>query len=163
MTALQKELLLSKMQELDDAIQPVPPTNPRVREIFARLESINMEEIELRNELRAILDGETNEDENPDFSMFKDETRLLLIEFYDTRDHMLWKQDIREDVIRDENASDKAVRQVIVRARKAIKEIPDFRYEIKTIRKDGYKLVPKEMLQSATSPVKHRGKAKKNM
>jgi DNA-binding response OmpR family regulator len=77
--------------------------------------------------------------EQIDFSMFKDTTNRLLTEFMNAPDKMLSQEDIRQDEMFDEYASDDAVKKVIKRAREesALNKLP---YEIKNIRGKGYKL-----------------------
>jgi len=94
--------------------------------------------------------SEPGKGEHPDFSMFKAETERLLIAFWNAPNRFLSQEDIREEVILDEEASERAVRQVIVRARKAIREM-NFCYEIKNLREKGYRLVNREMLQCLCS------------
>jgi DNA-binding response OmpR family regulator len=77
--------------------------------------------------------------ENPDFSIFKDVTRRLLIELWEAPERFLSKEDIREDVIGDVEASDGAVWSVILRARKAIEGSG---MGIENIRGKGYRLQP---------------------
>ena len=115
--------------------------NSRVLEILVRLESIDLEAVVLRKELREMLEAEkTDHKEYADLSAFKDTTRRLLTEFLNAPNHILSHEDIRQDVIFDEWASDSAVRSVIKRARKEIKACRDCHYEIKPISKKGYKL-----------------------
>jgi len=121
---------------------------PRVLEILDRRAAIRLavgelcaEDLVLETELRAILEG-VAEPEVPDFSMFKDTTRRLLTELWDAPERMLEKEDIRQDVILDEYASDGAVKQVIGRARIEMQE-KRFPYVIKTVFNRGYQLVPK--------------------
>jgi len=115
--------------------------NPRVLEIFDRLESIDSEAKKLRKELQEIFSEKkgvgTDQD---DFSMFKDTTRRLLIEFLNVSGNILTQDDIKTAVICDEWASDSAVRSVIKRARKEIRTCPDCHYEIKSISQKTYKM-----------------------
>jgi DNA-binding response OmpR family regulator len=92
-----------------------------------------------------------------DVSMFPDETRRLLTEFLRAPKYMLSHEDIRTNVMllrfaenpdangsaaHGSTANGNALRQVIERARKNIKDQPDFHYEIRNIRGKGYQLVP---------------------
>ena len=115
--------------------------NPRVLEILVRLESVDLEAIALRKELREVLEAEQNGNTmSADLSMFKGTTRRLLIEFLSAPNCMLSHEDIRLDVMFDEWASDSALRSMIKRARKEMKACRDCPYEIKPISKKGYKL-----------------------
>ena len=112
---------------------------PRVLEILDRLESIDVEAAVLRKELRKVLEEEEQGIQD-DFSMFKETTNRLLTEFLCAPNHMLSYDDIKLDIIFDEDASDSAVRSVIKRARIEMRACPGCRYEIKSIPKWGYKL-----------------------
>jgi len=98
----------------------------------------------LRTELREILEGRAEENDDVDFSMFKETTRRLLIELWDAPEKMISHQDIREDVIFDEEASDQAVKNVIVRARYELAEAKA-KFDIKNVFGKGYQLVPKRI------------------
>jgi DNA-binding winged helix-turn-helix (wHTH) protein len=80
------------------------------------------------------------ENGQPDFSMFKEETLRLLTAFWHAPEKLLFREDIRQNVILDNKASDGAIRQAIDRAKKALQEV-NFPYDIKNIRGKGYKLV----------------------
>jgi DNA-binding winged helix-turn-helix (wHTH) protein len=122
--------------------------SPRSLEILARLESIGMEAMVLCKELREVLVAEKSGSmEPPDFSMFKEKTCLLLMEFWNAPNHILSHDDIRLDVIFDEDASGVAVRSLIKRARQEMKDCHDCCYEIKSISKKGYKLERQKMCQ----------------
>ena len=97
-----------------------------------------------------------------DVSMFPDETRRLLTEFLRAPNYLLSHEEIRTNVMllrsmdqpdadggaahsgtaNGGTANSNALRQVIERARKNIKDQPDFHYEIRNIRGKGYQLVP---------------------
>jgi DNA-binding response OmpR family regulator len=136
-------------------------------ENIARLLAIIAERHELRARLDA-LDQEENDilmgtghAQQIDFSMFKDETSRLLMEFWKAQNRMLSQEDIWQDVMflnPDDEINNGAIRQVIDRARKAIETCPDFRYEIKNIRGKGYQLVNREVLQRVTNTPKNTGK-----
>jgi len=88
--------------------------HPRLLEIskarqalYARLAVLEKEEYEILMGVGRI--------EQIDCSLFKDTTSRLLMGFMRAEDKMLSQEDIREDVIFDVDASDRAVRQVIVR------------------------------------------------
>ena len=94
--------------------------NPEVLEILARLESIDLEAMTLRKRLTEILTGTDRTDDCPDFSMFKDTTRRLLIELWDAPEKMISNQDIREDVMFNEDADGRALRKAISIVRKEL-------------------------------------------
>ena len=81
------------------------------------------------------------DEERIDLSMFKDTTRRLLVELWDAPEKMISKEDIRVDVMFDDEASDEAVKMVIRRARQEIEAHSFFPYEIATIPRKGYRLV----------------------
>ena len=119
---------------------------PRVLEILARLESIDLEGMALRKELREMLEAEMNEDViQADFSMFKNSTYRLLTEFLTAPNHTLSYEDIRLDVIFDEDVGISAIRSLIKRARKEMRNCPDCLYEIRSIPRKGYKLERKKV------------------
>ena len=106
------------------------------RELSARLDDISRER-------EAILTKGCTECV-PDFSMFKDTTRRLLTELWDAPERMLSHEDIRQDVILDEYASDGAVKHVIMRARKELMN-HEFAYNIRSIWGKGYQIVARTM------------------
>jgi len=112
---------------------------PRILEILDRLESIDVEAAGLRKELRKVLEAKENGIQ-ADFSMFKDTTSRLLAEFADAPNHVLFYDDIRLYVMFDEEASESAIRSMIKRARKEMRDCLDCYYEIRTIPQKGYKL-----------------------
>ena len=112
--------------------------NSRVLEILDRLETIGLEEIVLRAELREIL-AETEKDETPDFSMCSETTQLLLSEMWHAHGRMLSHHDIKQDVMYDENAEDTALRMMIARVKKELRKV-NLPYEIINIKRQGYKL-----------------------
>jgi len=87
--------------------------------------------------------------EHVDVSMFPSETRRLLTEFLKSPKRILSHEEIRQDVMLlspeegDTDINGCALRQVIDRARKNMKDHPNFHYEIKNIRGKGYQLVSK--------------------
>ena len=83
------------------------------------------------------------EEQEVDFSMFPDTTRRLLIELWDARDRTIDKEDIRQDVIGDDDVGDGAVHMVVTRARSDMKKY-GFPYEIQYVReRKRYTLIPK--------------------
>ena len=67
-------------------------------------------------------------------------TNLLLHQFKSAPQNFLSKEDIRQDVLFDHDASEGTVRQTICTARK---DIADSNFEILTITRKGYQLVRK--------------------
>ena len=129
--------------------------SPRVLEILDRLESIDLEALALRKELREVLRAEPNSSVlQADFSMFKDTTSRLLTEFLNAPNRILSYEDIRLDVMFDAEASDSAIRSVIQRARQEMRDVPDCRYEIKSISKRGYRLERQKTCQVASKTSK---------
>ena len=123
--------------------------NPRVLEILDRRAAIRLaigelcaEDLVLETELREILEGRAEENDDVDFSMFKETTARLLTEFWNAPNKMLSQEDIRQDVILDEEASDKAVKNVIARARYELAEA-NAKFDIKNVFGKGYQLVPR--------------------
>ena len=74
----------------------------------------------------------------PDFSIFKPTTCRLLTAMYEAPDKMLYHDDIRQDVMDDEYASEMAIKNVVRRARQ---EIGGYEIEIKNIHGKGYQLI----------------------
>jgi len=102
---------------------------------------------------------DVGESEQPDFSVFRDETERLLLAFWNAPDNILFKDDIRRNVILDKEASDGAIRHVINRARKALKDT-NFPYNIRNIVGKGYRFVDIGMLPSVPK-IPKTGKNKK--
>jgi len=124
-----------------------------LRELSAEREAILMKAVRT----------EYTEPEHIDFSMFKDTTRRLLIELWDAPQRMLSKQDICNDVILDEYASNVAVRLVITKAKKEMATHSDFHYVIKNIKRRGYQLVCKETFPNVSNPPKTPRKKRKKI
>lgn len=72
--------------------------------------------------------------------VFSASTFTLLKQFFDAPAMMLSKEDVRQDVLRDEEAKEGSVRQCILCARKEIERF-GFPYRIETITRKGYRLV----------------------
>ena len=72
--------------------------------------------------------------------VFSPGTYTLLQQFFEAPDLMLFKEDIRQDVLRDDDASEGCVRQCILTARKELRR-RQFPYRIETITRKGYRLV----------------------
>ena len=64
-------------------------------------------------------------------------TTRLLVEFVKSRNHFLSKEDIRQDVIFDDDAREGSIRTLIYVARKELSDSP---YRIETIARRGYRL-----------------------
>jgi DNA-binding winged helix-turn-helix (wHTH) protein len=136
--------------------------SPRVLEILDRLESIDLEALALRKELREVLEEKKHGIMiPPDLSVFKEKTCLLLTEFWNAPNHVLTHEDIRLDVICNEEASDAAVRNVIKRARNEMKNHHDCHFEIKSIPKKGYKLEKRKLYQIVSKTSKRPKKRHK--
>ena len=82
--------------------------------------------------------------------VFTPSTYTLLKQFFDTPNMMLSKEDIRQDVLGDDDAREGSLRQCISAARKELRR-HDFPYRIETIIRKGYRLVPEDKnTESAT-------------
>ena len=114
----------------------------RLLEIKLERQALYLQLAALEKEEYEILAGDVRTDEveaeMPDFSIFKDTTCRLLTAMWEAPEKTLSQEDIREDVIFDEEASDNAVKQVI---KKAKKELEDYNIEIKNIWGKGYQLI----------------------
>jgi hypothetical protein len=91
----------------------------------------------------------------PDFSMFKDTTRRLLIEFWIAPNRMLSHEDIRQDVMFDNEAKISAIWQVISRANAELSKMK-FCFEIKNMKKRGYQLVDKILTKCNQQVIRHK-------
>jgi len=115
--------------------------NPRVLNILDQLEATALEMTVLCKELRETQEAKSTGDmPQADFSMFKDTTQRLLTELWNAPGNTLSHNEIRLDVMFNEDASDSAVRNVITRVRKEMRDCLDCQHEIKTIPKRGYRL-----------------------
>jgi DNA-binding response OmpR family regulator len=72
--------------------------------------------------------------------VFSPSTYTLLQQFFAAPNMMLSKEDIRQDVLCDEEASEGCLRQCILAARKELQR-HHFPYQIETITRKGYRLV----------------------
>jgi len=70
---------------------------------------------------------------------FTPSTFRLVQQLWLAPDHFLSKEDVRENVNEDEEASDEAIWTCLKRARREL-ETADFPYEIETVRGKGYRL-----------------------
>ena len=132
--------------EIVDRLQKICASRQRM---FSKLQRLNVEETDLLARLQTLEKNESTG--KPDFSRFKDMTSRLLTEFWNAPNRILSHEDIRQDVIFDEEAKDKTVWQVVCRARK---ELIDARYpyEIKSIDGKGYQLVDTTPDKSTKTP-----------
>jgi len=71
-------------------------------------------------------------------------TYTLLKEFFDAPNLTLSKEDIRQDVLHDDDASEGSLRQSILEARKELRRT-GFPYRIETIIRKGYRLMAEEL------------------
>jgi len=67
-------------------------------------------------------------------------TYTLLKQFFDAPDMTLSKEDVRQDVLCDDDAREGTVRQCILEARKELRR-NQFPYRIETITRKGYRLI----------------------
>ena len=72
--------------------------------------------------------------------VFCPSTYTLLKQFFDAPNRMLSKEDVRQDVLGDDDAREGSVRQCILAARKELRRT-EFPYRIETITRKGYRLV----------------------
>jgi DNA-binding response OmpR family regulator len=72
--------------------------------------------------------------------VFTSSSYLLLKQFFEAPKMMLSKEDIRQDVLFNDDASEGSVRQCILEARKELRRT-GFPYRIETIIRKGYRLV----------------------
>jgi DNA-binding winged helix-turn-helix (wHTH) protein len=72
--------------------------------------------------------------------VFSPSTYNLLKQFFDAPSMMLSKEDIRQDVLHDDDASEGSLRQSILEARKELRRT-GFPYRIETIIRKGYRLI----------------------
>ena len=76
----------------------------------------------------------------PNFSNFKETTARLLTALWNAPKKMLSHEDIREDVIWDGEASNKAVERVVARGREELRE-HQCSFEIVNVYRKGFRLV----------------------
>jgi DNA-binding winged helix-turn-helix (wHTH) protein len=72
--------------------------------------------------------------------VFSPTTYMLLKQFFETSDRVLSKEDVRQDVLGDDDAREGSLRQCILAARKELHR-HQFPYRIETIMRKGYRLV----------------------
>ena len=141
---------------------------PRYAETVAQLREISVERQRILKKLVKLNDREVDlfdqlqeqvkrtNIEPPDFPMFKETTRRLLTEFWNAPDHMLSHEDIRQDVIYDEEANDGTIWQVVSRANSELVKTKSH-FEIKNIKKRGYQLAIKNLTKhkNAKKPMRN--------
>ena len=76
--------------------------------------------------------------------VFSPSTYTLLRQFFAAPNMMLSKEDVRQDVLHDEEAREGTLRQCILEARKEIRK-HSFPYRIETIVRKGYRLVESDV------------------
>jgi DNA-binding winged helix-turn-helix (wHTH) protein len=72
--------------------------------------------------------------------VFRPSTYNLLRQFFDAPNMILSKEDVRQDVLNDDEASEGSIRQCILEARKELRR-HGFPYRIETIVRKGYRLI----------------------
>ena len=72
--------------------------------------------------------------------VFSPSTYTLLQQFFDSPNLVLSKEDVRQDVLNDDDAREGSVRQCILAARRELLRT-GFPYRIETITRKGYRLV----------------------
>ena len=72
--------------------------------------------------------------------VFSSCTYILLKQFFDAPNMVLSKEDVRQDVLGDDEAREGSLRQCILSARKELRR-NEFPYRIETITRKGYRLV----------------------
>jgi hypothetical protein len=144
------ELILSGKQidkEVDDLLSQVASRRAARAAIDRQIEAIALRGAE--------------EDDAPDFSMFPDTARRLLVNLWDAPDsRMLSQEDIREDVMFDRDANDDAVRQTVSKVRKELRRKNSI-YDIKNIKNKGYQLVLRQDSSNVTNVTKPTKKPRK--
>jgi hypothetical protein len=75
--------------------------------------------------------------------VFSPSTYTLLKQFFEAPERTLSKEDVRQDVLGDDDAREGSVRQCILAVRKELRRT-QFPYRIETITRKGYRLVAEE-------------------
>ena len=110
-----------------------------MQQALAHIAALDQEENEiLTGKVCAEYEEPVEEEATPDYSIFSYKTCLLLTEMHEAPNRILSYENIREDVIFNVDASERAVKNVVLRARK---EIEDYEIEIKNIHGKGYQLI----------------------
>ena len=132
-----KEQILAKMQEFDVALQTAVRVRTELWSMIANVpDTLPITGIEIPLTFyengHVIAWGDDSEH-------FRPSTFRLLQQLWLAPDRTLSKEDMCQDVIEDEYASDRAVRLVIHKARKELENV-EFPYEIETLQGEGYRL-----------------------
>jgi DNA-binding response OmpR family regulator len=138
-----KEQILAKMKELDAILQAAVNVRTELWTMIATLpDKEKLADIEIPLTFyengHIIAWGDDSEHFSP--STFR-----LVRQLWIAVDHTLSKEDVRQDVNEDEEASDGAVRHVLYDARQEMTNT-EFPYEIETIRGKGCRLIKREQL-----------------
>jgi len=132
-----KEQVLTKMQELDAALQTAIKVRTELWSMVANLPDKDKSgdvEIPLTFYDSGHIIAWGNDSEH-----FRPSTYRLIQQLYFAPDRTLSKEDVRERVNEDEEASDGAIRHVLCDARQEMANV-EFPYEIETLWGKGYKL-----------------------
>ena len=132
-----KEQVLTKMQELDAALQTAIKVRTELWSMVANLPDKDKSgdvEIPLTFYDSGHIIAWGNDSEH-----FRPSTYRLIQQLYFAPDRTLSKEDVRESVNEDEEASDEAVWTCLKRARQELAAV-EFPYEIETLRSKGYRL-----------------------
>ena len=113
-----------------------------MQQALAHIAALDQEENEiLTRTVRLEYEEPVEEETMPNFAIFSYKTSLLLTEMWEAPNRVLLYENIREDVIFNEDASEDAIKMVVLRARK---EIEEYDIEIKNIHGKGYQLITNE-------------------
>lgn len=137
MIALQKKQLLAKMEEYDALIQAMIAVRSEMYNIIGNMPD-GTQPAEIGMMLTFYQNGHIIA-WGDDSEHFRPSTFRLLQGLWFAPDHTLSKEDICQDVIGDEFASEIAIRHVINKARQELAMV-EFPYEIETLRRKGYSL-----------------------
>jgi len=132
-----KEQVLTKMQELDAALQTAIKVRTELWSMVANLPDKDKSgdvEIPLTFYDSGHIIAWGNDSEH-----FRPSTYRLIQQLYFAPDRTLSKEDVRESVNEDEEASDEAVWTCLKRARQELAAV-EFPYEIETLRSKGHRL-----------------------
>jgi DNA-binding response OmpR family regulator len=140
--------MTSTMSTQPEAVVQLQEIHVKRQRILKKLAKLNDREATLFMQLQVQENGKTIAP--PDFSVFKGTTRQLLTKFWNAPDHILSHEDIRQDVIFDEEAKDCTVWQTVSRANAELIKMK-FPFEIKNIRKKRYQLAPNSLTKSDKS------------
>ena len=121
---------------------PVPQLIERKRQLEADISAKQAEiaEVDRHIEAAALRSANSDEEELPDLSSFRDSIRRLLINLWNATDNVLSHDAIKAYVLLDEISSNNAVYDIIREARKEI-EKQGFLYKIDNVWGRGYQLV----------------------